>query len=71
LNFKSVLGKVIEVIDGECYRIAVSNNGKIIKANFKLHGVSVPDLKKSEAKDFANYVKKIVKEMIEGKVVRI
>lgn len=71
MNFKSILGKVIEVVDGECYRIAASVNGRIIKANFKLHGISAPDLKKTEAKDFANYVKKIVKEMIEGKVVRI
>jgi hypothetical protein len=71
LNFRSMLGKVLEVVDGEVYRIAVLVHGRVIKASFRLNAISTPGLKKTEARDYGNYVKKIMKEMVEGKVVRL
>ena len=71
MNFKCMLGRILEVIDGEIFRAIVFSSNKPVKVYLRLNGVSTPDIKRTESKDFVNYVKKILKLMLEGKIVRV
>lgn len=66
-----MLGKVLAVIDGEHMKAIIFVNQKPVKVTLRLHGITTPDIKRGESKDFGNHVKKILKSMIEGRVIRV
>jgi endonuclease YncB( thermonuclease family) len=71
LNYKTFLGKIIKVTDGDTLRAAVWFNNTPTKFIFRLGGIDTPETRKGEAKEFGKKVKEIMTTMIEGKMVKI
>ena len=57
LNFKTFLGKVVHVTDGDTVKIVIKINGKLTRFTFRLNGIDTPETRKGEAKEFGKYVK--------------
>ena len=71
LNFKIFLGKIVHVTDGDTVKAAILLNGKFTRFTFRLSGIDTPETRKGEVRDFGKQVKKIIKEMLFEKIVRI
>lgn len=57
LNYKTFLGKVVHVTDGDTVKIVIKINGKLTRFTFRLNGIDTPETRKGEVREFGKYVK--------------
>lgn len=49
-NFKCMLAKIVEIIDGDHMKVLVTIGGKSSKIKLRLNGICTPDTRKTETK---------------------
>lgn len=57
LNYRTFLGKVVKVTDGDTLRAVVWLNNVPTKFIFRLGGIDTPETRKGDAKEFGKKVK--------------
>lgn len=50
LNFKTFLGKILKIVDGDTVRIALKLSGSLTRFTFRLNGVDTPESRSGEVK---------------------
>ena len=71
LNYKTLIAKVVKVIDGDTFKAVVWLHATPTKFTFRIGGLDTPETRKGEAKQFGKKVKQIVGSLIDKKIVKI
>lgn len=71
LNFRSFLGKITKVTDGDTFKVTFRLDGKLTRFSFRLNGIDTPESRSGDVKEFGMYVKEVLRRMLEGKIVRV
>lgn len=70
-NYKTFLGKILRITDGDTLKIAFKLTNSVTRFSFRLNGVDTPECHSGEVIEFGQYVKEVLRRMLEGKIVRV